>query len=172
VQGRPEKKVTLSTAKHDWAVRIEVSDNGPGMTEHTLQELFRPFFTTKGALGTGLGLYMSRKAVNAHGRKLEVKSVPDNGTTVSILIPINKRASARRHMAWVIRSRSEYRAALRELQSLSRRIEQRRQSLTEMGFGAREVETMLKPMMHEFASLNADLKNFSPRPRQRKFKKT
>jgi len=45
------------------------------------------FFSTKGDDGTGLGLFVSRKAIELHGGKIEVRSKPDEGTTFSVLLP-------------------------------------------------------------------------------------
>ncbi len=50
-------------------LRVEISDNGKGMTPEELQQLFTPFFTTKAA-GTGLGLLLSKRIVAQHGGKL------------------------------------------------------------------------------------------------------
>jgi len=87
LQGRPNPKVTVSTAAMDSMVRIDVTDNGHGIDPATLQCLFEPFFSTKGAGGTGLGLVVSRKVVELHGGKLEIKSDAGQGTTFSVLLP-------------------------------------------------------------------------------------
>lgn len=71
-------------------VAIAISDNGPGMTQSVLERVFDPFFTTKpvGA-GTGLGMSISYQiVVDAHGGKIHCDSVPEQGTTFTIAIPI------------------------------------------------------------------------------------
>ena len=63
-----------------------VQDNGTGIAEEKLKEIFKPFFTTK-AHGTGLGLVIVKKMLtNMHG-SIEIKSRPDSGTTVYMTIP-------------------------------------------------------------------------------------
>jgi signal transduction histidine kinase len=54
--------------------QITVSDNGAGIPEEIRQQLFQPFFTTKGEHGTGLGLWVSRGIINKHGGSIEITS--------------------------------------------------------------------------------------------------
>lgn len=71
-------------------VLIKVSDTGTGISPENLSRVFEPFFTTKrelgsgGKSGTGLGLYVSRGIIQAHGGSLNVRSVPGVGTTFEI----------------------------------------------------------------------------------------
>ena len=73
----------------DW-VRIEVSDNGPGMGEEVRKRIFDPFYTTKDVgKGTGLGLSVSYAIVHErHRGRLLVESEPGLGTTFIIELPI------------------------------------------------------------------------------------
>ncbi len=66
---------------------IEVADTGIGMTEQVRLRCLEPFFTTKGAQGTGLGLAMVYGFVRRHGGAIEVESDPDRGTTVRLRLP-------------------------------------------------------------------------------------
>ena len=68
---------------------IELRDNGCGMTKEVRGRIFRPFFTTKEALGTGLGLALTARIINAHGGKISVESEPNQGATFRIHLPIN-----------------------------------------------------------------------------------
>lgn len=71
-------------------VRVTVSDNGSGIQKHNLQNIFKPFFTTKNAEGTGLGLWVSHGIVMQHGGSIRVRSRsrgPETGTCFSIFIP-------------------------------------------------------------------------------------
>ncbi|MFT6873817.1 MAG: two-component system nitrogen regulation sensor histidine kinase NtrY [Roseivirga sp.] len=67
-------------------VHIEVEDNGPGVADHALQEIFVPFYTTKSE-GSGIGLALSRKIVSAHGGTL-VYSRVNNMTRFTIDLPL------------------------------------------------------------------------------------
>ncbi|MDR3641001.1 MAG: HAMP domain-containing sensor histidine kinase, partial [Humidesulfovibrio sp.] len=72
-------------------VRIEVSDNGPGMPPEVQRRAFEPFFTTKPqGIGTGLGLSVSYFIVTkGHGGKMSVSSQPGAGTLFTIDLPKN-----------------------------------------------------------------------------------
>jgi len=70
-------------------VRIDVTDDGCGMDEATLSRLFEPFFTTKPVgSGTGLGMAMVYGFVHQSGGAINVDSVPDHGTTISLWLPM------------------------------------------------------------------------------------
>lgn len=64
-----------------------VQDSGCGMDEATRKKIFTNFFTTKGDNGTGIGLLMTKKLVQAHGGYIEVESEPGMGSTFSIHLP-------------------------------------------------------------------------------------
>lgn len=68
-------------------VRIEVQDNGPGISEDDLERIFSPFFTTK-PKGTGLGLSIVRKVVDAHDGIIDATSAPGRGTTFRVTLPV------------------------------------------------------------------------------------
>jgi PAS domain S-box-containing protein len=69
-------------------VRITITDNGPGIDRATIRRIFDPFFTTK-TNGTGLGLPMVKRAVNAHSGVLSVKSSKGKGSTFQIILPLH-----------------------------------------------------------------------------------
>jgi signal transduction histidine kinase len=71
----------------DGHVRIRVRDNGPGIAASDLQNIFRPFYTTKGGKGNGLGLPMCRRIAELHGGSIEVTTQLGQGTTFSIVLP-------------------------------------------------------------------------------------
>lgn len=64
-----------------------VQDSGCGMDGATRKKVFTNFFTTKGEHGTGIGLLMTKKLVQAHGGYIEVESAPGMGSTFSIHLP-------------------------------------------------------------------------------------
>jgi putative PEP-CTERM system histidine kinase len=73
----------------DSVVRVRVSDTGSGMDRQFVRDrLFRPFDTTKGAQGMGIGAYQVRETVRAAGGKLEVTSNPGRGTTFLVSLPV------------------------------------------------------------------------------------
>ncbi|GAB7080003.1 hybrid sensor histidine kinase/response regulator [Megalodesulfovibrio paquesii] len=84
--------VTLRCDRQGDTVHIEVEDNGPGMDESTRAKLFQVFFSTKGSKGTGLGLFITRHAVQAHGGTICVDSLPGQGSRFHIDIPQTKEA--------------------------------------------------------------------------------
>jgi two-component system nitrogen regulation sensor histidine kinase GlnL len=67
-------------------VAVDVIDDGPGMSAETLDHIFSPFFTTK-AKGSGLGLPLARKIVDAHGGRIEVTTPSSGGTRFRVLLP-------------------------------------------------------------------------------------
>ena len=66
---------------------IEVIDNGCGIEPERLQDIFQPFFSTKGSRGTGIGLAVTRKVAREHGGRVEVDSVLGEGSTFRIILP-------------------------------------------------------------------------------------
>ncbi len=70
------------------AVRVQVADTGPGISEEYLPHIFEPFFSTKGEKGTGLGLWVSLGIAQSHGGRLQVRNRPGGGTVFSMTLPI------------------------------------------------------------------------------------
>ena len=85
----PNRQLTISTRSEDGFLCVSIRDNGHGISPETLTRLFNPFFTTK-AEGMGLGLSISRSIIEAHGGRMEVESIPGQGTTFSFLLPLLK----------------------------------------------------------------------------------
>lgn len=65
---------------------ISVKDNGPGIAENALSQIFNPYYTSR-ADGTGLGLSISRQIVESHGGEISVSSAPQKGAFFSIFLP-------------------------------------------------------------------------------------
>ncbi len=78
---------TLLELEGSW-VKVIVLDNGPGIPAEKLEEIFKPFVSTKGSRGTGLGLPVSRKVVREHGGDILVQSVIDKGSKFTIRLPM------------------------------------------------------------------------------------
>ncbi len=68
--------------------KVEVKDNGPGISEDDVQRVFGLFVSKKGSRGTGLGLAVSRKIVREHGGDITVSSSEGEGSTFTIQLPI------------------------------------------------------------------------------------
>jgi PAS domain S-box-containing protein len=71
-------------------IRVVVADNGPGINPETQANLFRPFYTTKGQKGTGLGLWVSQGIVTKHGGSIRLRSRTGirHGTCFSVFLPL------------------------------------------------------------------------------------
>lgn len=80
----------LRMSKGDSMARIEIEDNGPGMSEEVRKRVFEPFFTTKPTdVGTGLGLSVSYFIITEnHSGKMSVESQPGIGTRFIIKLPL------------------------------------------------------------------------------------
>jgi PAS domain S-box-containing protein len=74
------------------SIVVEVRDNGIGMNEETRENIFRPFFTMKEELGTGLGLALTSRIVKLHGGEIDVESEPEKGSTFRIALPVDRRS--------------------------------------------------------------------------------
>jgi PAS domain S-box-containing protein len=68
-------------------LQLHFSDNGMGMLEDVQQKIFEPFFSTKGAHGTGLGLSVSYSIIERHAGLISVISEPGRGTNFTIDLP-------------------------------------------------------------------------------------
>jgi signal transduction histidine kinase/ActR/RegA family two-component response regulator len=80
--------ISISTLLHQGRVRIQVSDDGPGIPAEFLKRIFDPFFTTKPpGKGTGLGLSVSFGIIKDHGGEISASSAPGNGATFTIDLP-------------------------------------------------------------------------------------
>ncbi|MGB8359405.1 MAG: ATP-binding protein [Bacteroidales bacterium] len=75
----------------DHTIRLEISDNGSGISPEDIPHIFEPFFSTKReARGIGLGLPIVHGIVQNHGAKIDVNSTVGKGTTIAINFPLRK----------------------------------------------------------------------------------
>jgi len=79
-------RIALSFAREGNDVLMQVDDDGPGIPERIRETLFRPFVSTKSG-GTGLGLALARKIVEAHGGTIEAHQSPLGGARFEIRLP-------------------------------------------------------------------------------------
>jgi signal transduction histidine kinase len=98
VDGRGKVRLRVSAAR-DWAdptrrgIRVTIGDTGPGISPEDQKQIFKPFFTTKGESGTGLGLWVCHGIVQKHGGRIRFRSRPHRknratGTVFSIFLPV------------------------------------------------------------------------------------
>ena len=80
---------TLSRRRRtgEYVMELAVSDTGKGIDDHTRENIFVPFFTTKDD-GTGLGLAISQRIVQAHGGEIDIRSRLGRGSTFIIRLPL------------------------------------------------------------------------------------
>jgi signal transduction histidine kinase len=79
--------IHVKMEQQDGNLVVSVSDSGVGISRENLHLIGTPFYTTK-TEGTGLGLMVSKKIIQNHNGKLEITSVPNIATTVTITLPI------------------------------------------------------------------------------------
>jgi signal transduction histidine kinase len=82
--------VQLEASRVDGGVRFEVSDEGPGLTAEQQGHLFERFWQghERAYVGAGLGLYISKGIVEAHGGRIDVASTPGHGTCFRVTFPV------------------------------------------------------------------------------------
>jgi len=88
---RIERKFTIANVRYDLVARVDITDNGPGISEEMREKIFYPMITTR-AEGTGLGLTIAQTLVNRHGGLIACESEPGK-TCFTILIPITMESS-------------------------------------------------------------------------------
>jgi signal transduction histidine kinase len=85
-------KVAVTVKSRGLFAVVEVADNGRGIAPEHLPNIFRPFYTTKGD-GTGLGLSLAKRIVEDHHGTIDVTSTVGQGTTFSVLLPLQAEMS-------------------------------------------------------------------------------
>lgn len=96
-QATPEGgKITVSAerSQSENSVEIRIVDTGCGIPPDILPHVFEPFFTTKRGKGTGLGLSISQTYVRSHDGEIQIESIPNSGTTVTIRLPLRQPETA------------------------------------------------------------------------------
>jgi len=83
-----EKHIWVRAERSQEGIVLSVRDNGGGMDEIAKTKVFRPFFSTKGRQGTGLGLGLCRQIMQAYGGEIQFESPgPQQGTTFRVTFP-------------------------------------------------------------------------------------
>ncbi len=78
-------EINLGTVENE--ILVSVTDSGTGISEEVLQRIFDPFFSTKGGLGTGMGLSVSHSIISRHLGRIWAESKPGGGTVFQIALP-------------------------------------------------------------------------------------
>lgn len=89
-------RVTVTARRRDRQVVIDVADDGPGIPQEAVGQLFQPFHFSSRKDGTGLGLTIARDIVQAHGGRLTLDRTGPEGTVFRIELPDASRAADRR----------------------------------------------------------------------------
>jgi two-component system, NtrC family, sensor histidine kinase HydH len=79
--------LSLNVGRHNGEVLISVADTGPGISPDDQRRIFQPFISKKPG-GTGLGLAIAQRIVTAHGGRIDVESVPEQGSRFTICLPL------------------------------------------------------------------------------------
>jgi C4-dicarboxylate-specific signal transduction histidine kinase len=86
VMARKEPNITITVTRKSPRILIKVDDNGCGIADNDMANLFKPFFTSKPE-GTGLGLVIVQKMLFSMNSSISIDSIRDFGTTVTISLP-------------------------------------------------------------------------------------
>jgi signal transduction histidine kinase len=85
-------RLRCTAARGGGVVKIEISDDGPGLPPKARDNLFRPFFGSARPGGSGLGLAIARELMRAHGGELVLASSAASGTVFRLTLPTRTRA--------------------------------------------------------------------------------
>jgi len=89
LQESPKKEICIDIHPEEEFVYVSVSDTGCGIDPDSLAKMFKPFFSTKTAgKGLGLGLYICRNIIEAHGGKISCETELGLGTKFVLLLPV------------------------------------------------------------------------------------
>ena len=81
-------RLSVTSDRTDDTLHLEIIDTGRGISEEVAKNIFEPFYTTK-QQGLGLGMPYAKKIIEQHGGAISVDSRPDEGTKLSIELPLN-----------------------------------------------------------------------------------
>lgn len=79
-------KIHISSFKSEGYIAVKIEDNGKGITEQDLEQIGKPFFTTKSG-GSGLGVSISKQIIESHKGIFAISSLEGKGSTVAVTLP-------------------------------------------------------------------------------------
>jgi signal transduction histidine kinase len=82
-------RIRIATYPWNGHIVVEIQDTGKGISEKDLPFIFDPFYTTK-PTGTGLGLAITRRIIEEHKGRIEVKTKIEEGTTIKVFLSSGK----------------------------------------------------------------------------------
>jgi signal transduction histidine kinase len=90
---REKGTLRIRTGKTDTTIWASFQDDGPGISQDILPNIFDPFYTTKRpGRGTGLGLSICKAVLKEHGGNIEAVSIPGGGAIFTVSLPISPRS--------------------------------------------------------------------------------
>lgn len=89
VSGALRLRTKLVHAAGKQGIQVSIADNGQGIPAQVPARIFEPFYSPKGSLGTGLGLWVSREIVSKPKGSIRVRSKTNVGTVFTIFLPLD-----------------------------------------------------------------------------------
>ncbi len=89
-----EHSVRLRAWRQDGLAHVEIEDNGIGLDQETRDAMFTLFFSSKGPVGTGIGLFYAHSVISSHNGRIEVDSEVGRGTRFHIQLPLRQSGAA------------------------------------------------------------------------------
>ncbi|MGA2748113.1 MAG: ATP-binding protein [Verrucomicrobiota bacterium] len=93
VEHNGQVEVTAAKSPAGDALLLRVRDNGPGIPEDKLADIFDPYYSTKPE-GHGLGLWIAQQIAAAHGGSLSAANAPGGGAVLTLTLPLNRKETA------------------------------------------------------------------------------
>jgi signal transduction histidine kinase len=100
------KPIRVEMHKHGFEVEVSVTDEGIGIDPHHLPRVFDKFYRVEGGYsrrtpGSGLGLYICRNIIDAHGGRIWAESTTGQGSTFTFVLPSSQSRQAEGRGEWV-----------------------------------------------------------------------
>ncbi len=98
----PGSSASITLERHAEMAQVEITDSGPGIAATHLEKIFQRFYrvpeTSSGTRGSGLGLYICNKIVEAHNGTIQARSLVGEGTTFQIRLPLDPSSLANKEV--------------------------------------------------------------------------